>query len=388
VSLGFIDNYMMIPPRGAIITSKKKTWLTARDLQSAFMAARLCLTEAQLIILRSLVYSFAQQYDTLYASTARLGQSGDAAASFSPSASVTISASGAVAGGEGAGPLSKKGVFGPAQTLNANWLKRYLLHLRLGKKTSSANLGTGSIAGASTAAHGSAASQTSGAAPGAEDKPPLAWSDWLGKKLQHEVQRDTGKPKEFEKALNGQAHPLCKEDIELMLKTYNVLPAEVLQKEVECRIESWLLDMDGRRDFQHALNVKIRHWIWTKKIKDEKVPLPKSEKGYWQIWQKLPENEKKAVKASILSTIIQEKRAELLSQERTKLAITKELYWKFDADRQKREIKWKTWLDDHITKFKKDLDDFRATEQVCLTRAPFRNDVAHLNYVCMLLRWM
>jgi hypothetical protein len=155
VSLGFIDNYMMIPPRGAIITSKKKTWLTARDLQSAFMAARLCLTEAQLIILRSLVYSFAQQYDTLYASTARLGQSEEAAPSFSPTASATISASGAVAGGEGAGPLSKKGVFGPAQTLNANWLKRYLLHLRLGKKTSSANLGTGSIAGASTAAHGS-----------------------------------------------------------------------------------------------------------------------------------------------------------------------------------------------------------------------------------------
>eukprot|EP01037_Dinobryon_pediforme_P035693 gene35693-42212_t len=38
------------------------------------------------------------------------------------------------------------------------------------------------------------------------------------------------------------------------------LDAELAQ-ELELRIESWVLDIDGRRDFQHALNVNIRKWI-------------------------------------------------------------------------------------------------------------------------------
>ena len=71
------------------------------------------------------------------------------------------------------------------------------------------------------------------------------------------------------------------------------------------------------------------------------------------------------MKASILSTIIKEQREDWLSQERTKQSITRKLYWKFDTDRQKqagRECKWKTWLVEHIAKFKKDLEEFRRTE--------------------------
>ncbi len=380
VSLGFIDDYLLIPPRGSIITSKKKPWLTLRDLQSAFMAARLCLNEAQIIILRSLVYAFAQQYDVLYGSSAKNAttEGGDAAMTMPVNSDPAPGASGSQSA------LGKKGVFGPSQTLSATWLKRYLIHLRLSRKASLSTLAAGSVTAASTAAQGSAASAT-GASTTEAEKTPLAWTDWLGKKMQNEIKRDAVKPKEFEKALNGQPHPLCKEDIELMLKTYNVLPPEILQKEVECRIEAWLLDMDGRRDFQHTLNVKIRHWICAKKIRDDKVKLPKSEKGYWQIWQKLPEEEKKPVKAEILSTIIQEKRGELLASENQKQAITKELYWKFDTERQKREVKWKTWLNDHIEKFKRDLDEFRATEQDRLRRLAAeqsrRKTVAGLNEV-------
>lgn len=339
----------MIPPRGAIITGKKKPWLTSRDIQAAFIAARLSLTEPQLIILRSLVHTFAKQYDSLY---------GDASKSTDAN-TATATTEAAVDGSA----VTKKGVFGPSQTLSSDWLKKYLVHLRLSKKVVSASA-TGSAAAASTAALPSSAATGS---MGAVEKPPLPWSEWLGRKMQGEVKRDAVKPRDFEKALNGQPHPLNKEDIELMLRTYNVLPAETLQQEVECRIEAWLLDMDGRRDFQHALNVKIRHWIWKKKI-DDKIKLPVNEKGYWQIWQKLPDEEKKSVKAEILNTIIQEKRAELLTKERTKQFVTKELYWKFDLERQKKECKWSTWLPDHITKFKRDLEDFRRTEQDRLQR--------------------
>lgn len=377
MSLGYIDDYIMIPARGAIITGKRKPWLTTRDLQTAFMSARLCLTEPQVLILRSLVNSFAQQYDAVYPSES------NAAESNSQANNVNKSIDGSVAS-------RKKGVFGPQQTLSSEWLKKYLVHLRLSKKITAVagalNAG-GSVTAASTTAQpdGSATGNTASDVPAvSQEQPPLAWSEWLGKKMQREVKRDAGKPKDFEKALNGQPHALSKEDIELMLKTYNVLPAEVLQQEVECRIEGWLLDMDGRRDFQHELNVKIRHWIWKKKLNDN-LKMPVDEKGYWQIWEKLPEGEKKGVKAEIISTIIQEKRADLLSKERTKLTITKELYWKFDSDRRKKEVKWNTWLTDHIVKFKKDLNEFRRTEQDRLVRVANtqskRQSVAGLNEV-------
>ncbi len=376
MSLGYIDDYLMIPARGAVITGKRKAWLTTRDLQTAFMSARLCLTEPQVLILRSLVNAFAQQHDAVHPSESTVESSSNIN-------NMNKSM-------DGSAVSRKKGVFGPQQTLSSEWLKKYLVHLRLSKKVTAvpgAVFPGGSVTAASTTAQtgGSAAGSTALNAPTeTQDQPPLAWSEWLGKKMQREVRRDAGKPKDFEKALNGQPHPLSKEDIELMLKTYNVLPVEDLQQEVECRIESWLLDMDGRRDFQHELNVKIRHWIWKKKLSDN-LKMPLNEKGYWQIWQKLPEHEKKVVKAEIISTIIQEKRADLLSKERTKLTITKELYWKFDCDRLKKEVKWATWLSDHIAKFKKDLAEFRRTEQDRLVRVANiqskRQSVAGLNEV-------
>lgn len=366
----------MIPPRGAIITGKKKPWLSSRDIQAAFISARLSLTEPQLIILRSLVHTFAKQYDTLYGETAV----GNSVNKSTDGTTATVTE-----GAVGGSVVTKKGVFGPTQTISADWLKKYLVHLRLSKKVVSANPAHPTQSnGSPTTAASAATLGTAGSVMGEVEKPPLQWSEWLGRKMQGEVKRDAVKPKDFEKALNGQPHPLSKEDIELMLKTYNVLPAETLQQEVEARIEAWLLDMDGRRDFQHALNVKIRHWIWKKKTSDN-IKLPANEKGYWQIWQKLPDEEKKTVKAEILNTIIQEKRAELLTKERTKLFITKELYWKFDTDRQKKECKWGTWLTEHITKFKRDLDDFRRTEQDRLQRLAAiqakRKTVAGLNEV-------
>ena len=373
MSLGFIDDYTLIPPRGAIITSKKKTWLTARDLQTAFMAARLNLSDAQVILLRTLVYAFAQQHETLHPAEGKLG--GDVNQSTEESRQSAPGSLAAAAVTASAAAL-KKGVFGPQHTLSSAWLKKYLVHLRLSKKVSSvsASLTVTSTAtlGATTSPLADTAATTATTAIGGnsaeQNKPPLAWTEWLGKKMQSEVKRDSGKPRDFEKALNGQPHALSKEDIEVMLKTYTILPPEVLAQEVECRIESWLLDMDGRRDFQHELNVRIRRWIWENKIsKDTKIP--KTEKGYWQIWQKLEKNEQKTIKTNILNTIIQEKRGELLSKERIKQYITKELYWKYNNDCQnKKEYKWKVWLAEHILKFTKDLNEFRKSEQERMQR--------------------
>jgi len=386
VYLGFIDSYTMVPPRGAIVTSRARTWLTHRDIQTAFISARLCLTNPQVELIRSLVHGFAQQQNFML---------------IDPEVGVGNSSS---SSGAGSG---KKAVLGPGKALSAAWLKKYLVHLRLHKKTKSAASSTSvpatSVGGGGTSSAGEVPAPAkvsdpkgspkkdergAGAGAGAAGS-PLQWKDWLGRKLQGEVKRDSVKPREFEKALNGKNHPLSKEDIELMLKTYNVLPADIAAQEVECRIESWLLDMDGRRDFQHELNVKIRHWIWNKKSQ-EKIKMPTNEKGYWMIWQKLPDEEKKAVKAEICSTIIEEKRQELLAQERTDLMITKELYWKFDEERKLKEWKWNAWLPEHIAKFKSDLENFRKSEQARQVRGTSqqtqRKTVAGLNEVQEKLR--
>jgi len=195
----------------------------------------------------------------------------------------------------------------------------------------------------------------------------VPWKVWLGRKLKKEVRTGLTKPKEFERALNGLNHPLMKEDIELMLRTYSILPPEILQQEVECRIESWLLDMDGRRDFQHELNVNLRRWIWNK-VRDDKLKIPTTEKGYWHVWESLSEDNKKVIKGDILNMIIQQKREELLSKERTKQLITKELYWKFDEKRGNSRDNWTTFLSNHIKSFKKVLEDFRLTENDRLKR--------------------
>jgi hypothetical protein len=399
VSLGFVEDYTLIPPRGAIISGKPKPWLTMRHLQTAFISARLCFMEPQLIVLRGLVHAFSQQYASLYPATAQQqgqqGQGVTASTSSSLRRSTRASSGGAVGAGSG-GAEKKPPVFGPTQTLSAYWLKKYLVHLRLTKKTSvsEGNLqqqmrlqgvdAGGSITGASTAvlaagtstiASGSVGGNTAGeassaaaggggggATAGAADRPPMLFNQWLNRKMKSELKRDTVKPIEFEKSLNGQPHvELSKEDIEAMLQTYNIVPAEVMKKEIECRIQSWLLDTDGRRDFQHELNVKIRNWISSKKVDTKK--LPANERGYWQIWQRMPEEEKKTEKAAMLNKMIEKKRAELQAQESEGQVITKELYWKFAAEAQNSKTVWSTWLDKHISNFQRTLEDFCRTDQ-------------------------
>lgn len=335
----------MVPPRGSIIKSRQREWFTSRDLQTAFMAARLYLSEPQLFILRSLVHAFSQQHQQ---------QHGHVLSAETDGARLETDLD----------KLHRVPVIGSAHSLNAQWLKRYLIHLRLTKKLKSA-------APPPPSANPMVADPlipTKGSVPTDQDRSPVPWKVWLGRKLKKEVRSGLTKPKEFERALSGLNHPLGKEDIELMLRTYSVLPPEVLQQEVECRIESWLLDMDGRRDFQHELNVNLRRWIWTK-VRDEKIKLPTAEKGYWHVWQSLPEDQKKVVKADILNMIIQQKREELLSKERTKQVITRELYWKFDEKRgSSSTYNWMTFLSNHIKSFKKALEDFRVNENDRLKR--------------------
>ena len=129
VHLGFIDSYTLIPPRGVIVASRSREWLTPRELQRAFLAGRLLLTEPQILVLRNLVRRFAAMVE-LQQSKQLKGATGD------------IDTVAAVEGAKLGGGTSNKSigeeVLGPCQSLSAEWLKRYLLHLRLTKRTQSA----------------------------------------------------------------------------------------------------------------------------------------------------------------------------------------------------------------------------------------------------------
>ena len=105
VHLGFIDSYTLIPPRGVIVASRSRQWLTSRELSIAAMGE-------------------------LQQSKQLKGAAGD------------IDTVAAVEGAKLGGGTSNKSigeeVLGPCQSLSAEWLKRYLLHLRLTKRTQSA----------------------------------------------------------------------------------------------------------------------------------------------------------------------------------------------------------------------------------------------------------
>ena len=130
VHLGFIDSYTLVPPRGVIVASRSRQWLTPRELQTAFLAGRLLLTEPQVLVLRNLVRRFAAVVE----SQQPKHNSKDATGDVDTEAAAVTGRDGGAGGNKAIG----EEVLGPCQSLSAEWLRRYLLHLRLTKRTQSA----------------------------------------------------------------------------------------------------------------------------------------------------------------------------------------------------------------------------------------------------------
>ncbi len=98
-------------------------------------------------------------------------------------------------------------------------------------------------------------------------------------------------------------------------------------------------------------------------IQKKTAKLPKDEHGYWRIWQSLPKEKRSAIKEDIVKKLVDEKREELKSSERTKHEITKQLYWQFDAARKEREVPWTDWLPSYLDKVRRNLDKFKKDEE-------------------------
>jgi hypothetical protein len=111
-----------------------------------------------------------------------------------------------------------------------------------------------------------------------------------------------------------------------------------MEEIIQLRLNHWINDIDGRRDFSHALNMKIH----MEKRKREKTDEP---------WGRLTEHEQKEIISGLKSSVINEKREELRSSERETASITKDLFWIFDKYCREKNYQSTTtfgkWLIDH-----------------------------------------
>jgi hypothetical protein len=367
----------MIPPRGAIVKSERKVWLSKRDLQVAFLAARLTLNEPQLLALRCLVDDFAQQYPSLYTDKADaiIALPGEAAGTTAPATDPQ----------QGNIPPS---ALGKNDQVHSEWMKRYLVHLRLTKRLSlsSANLAYALRQSTASGTGAEALLQQENQPPSnieagvvagvshSKDAPML-WTEWLGKKLQREMNR-TSLPQELQRALQGENHHLSKNTVDALLMPksgISILSEAEIAQELELRVESWVLDTDGRRDFQHALNVHIRKWIRENLVINNNNPqqphhTPADEAAYWRLWEQLPEAERLAQRDVLLQKTVNEYRDKLETSETVHRQITKALYWEYDKyvrENVGRKESFAYWLTNaHFKKFRDRLDHFKAEEEV------------------------
>lgn len=413
VCLGFLPGgYVWVPARGSIVVSQPVAWLSPRALQNAFLAARTTLNESHLYALRLLLLDFADHYESLYPNTS------------SPLPTTTTEPT--TTTGEINDPRKGDPVLGPHHALSAAWLKKYLLHLRLTKRRQSYSVprGTRQSAVRLSSAVAIAASMTeddhlNDNEKKEETRAPAPWQVWLRRKVQEEAARGPFKPKELQRALLGQPHSLTRDDIRLLLtphsqqvltdastgslggdstcsgtdqaiqkKRTNILPAEVLQQEIDLRLQLWVLDADGRRDFQHQMNIKLRTFLH-KELQQSTAPSSSSyvasssaaakagktaDEVFRAQWMKLSHDRRKEIKSAIVRELLDEHRELLRSQERNEGTLSIELFLQFTKHNQEQptRLPWVDWLSAYLEKTRRHVERLRDA-----TRAHRQLDVEH-----------
>ena len=185
VHLGFVEEYTLIPPRGSIVMSQPRQWISLRDVQEAFLNCRLRLSDVHVKALVKLVKDFSKAV---------------------PAEEST---------------LKKSPVF-YAMKISAFWLRKYIVHLRLPNSKT--------------------------------------YNAWAGEKEANLKSKVENKPREFERALSGYEHTLSKEEIEEMILKFDIIPSDVMKDEISRRLESWVLDTDGRRELLSLINFELKKW--------------------------------------------------------------------------------------------------------------------------------
>ena len=297
VHLGFIDTYTMVPPRGLAVVSTPRARLSVNELQTAFFQARLRLTDPQILAIMKLVTRYARE------------KMGDEKSEEEINAEVVA----------------------PGARLSSEWLKKYMVHLRLTKKKSLA-------ASQEEPQVGSSLENQEGISSNIRSSrdEPLQFNTWLGAKIVEDRKEVERKPKEFQKALAGQKHILNREELENYLVQHSIIPSDLLKEEITLRVQSWSLDISGRKDYTHAWNLAVRKWDREHVNED---------------YRRLKEDRKKEVSAEIRARLLRDHAESLRKSEKEKQTITKELFWRFQRAASKAQVglalTWGQWLSKH-----------------------------------------
>jgi hypothetical protein len=202
--------------------------------------------------------------------------------------------------------------------LNSDWLKQYLVHLRLTKTP-------GGEAGSTRASRDA----------------PLEFKKWLGGKRVENIKEVRNKGKEFRKALAGRKFALDQTELDAALKANIIFPAESLKKEVSLRVQAWVLDIDGRKDFSHSLHLAVQKWSDDNKEEFRTIR---------------DVSRRKTVLKELKDKLLKEKAESLRKEEKEEQILTKNLFaafLKYNRDlNYGPDIKnWGTWLGIHLKDF-------------------------------------
>ena len=330
VYLGYIKPYCIIPARGNVVISKPRVWLTVRDLQRAFLAARVNLSDNHVRKLMQLVCEFSRN-------TKKISIGGEATNSVSDisgeregeeKTKARVESEYAECGDNTRHAVTRNG------RLNSEWFKQYLVHLRL-------------------------------------IRPSIPWVEWLGGKLKQDESLQDDKPKEFRRALAGKTYSLSRAEINKLLLEYELIPEEALKDEIERRAEAYVFDIHGRMDFQHKFNIKIRQW----------------RKG---LTTKPSSQEIDNQTTMISEELRKERYQDLLASERKDASISKELFWTFDLACRESSYTLKCnfgdWLKDYSKKASKHVEsvklDFHERVHSSSLRTLRKHNFAPLNRLC------
>jgi len=344
IHLGFIENHVMMPPRGVPVKSKPRNWLTVQIIQKAFYECRVRLSEDHVLTLFKLVKNFASS------NKGKVFNSDNDSKVPGRVATETIVISG-------------------DNSLNSTWLKKYLLYLRLSKDSKSRSSSAVSLRHSiSCPVEATATTKTF---IDVEPEPfhyektePIAWQDWLDRKIENMNKTKLKKPEEFKLTLEGKRCALSKDDIDEILATTSIIEDSVLDKEISIRVKSWILDTQGRRDFPHALNIEIKKW------QHDNPTLT---------WKKLPISNRNEFIASFTQKLMVDKATQLHLSEQKSASISKELYWKYHKENKQKNFAftctWSEWLknrhnrlDNDLEKFQKNIHEREAAATATATR--------------------
>jgi hypothetical protein len=301
VHLGYIKPYIMNLARGSVVVSSPRRWISVYDIEKAFSAARLHLTNAQIHEIMRKVNEFATKTGLDPIRTVDNEKEQDALEVALKTNSVVLN-----------------------QRVSAVWLKRYFVHLKLGENA-------------------------------------CDWVTWLDTKLTNTEYRRSMKAspsdrsREFRKALAGMPHTLGEKETHDVLQNFEILTPEVLEKIVQHRLDNWELDTSGRRDFHHVLNVQFRRWS----NENPSEIAGKSKKAVLEIEMKA----KKSISQRLLREKRQELIASEKKNAQITIDIFMKFDAENKRDDYSTAKKFGDWLEKYMVNEAKHLKEFRADVQ-------------------------